>query len=88
MSFLTFSIIWCGLIVAIILIVRRIHAHMATMGHKTSFPFAPSELFRFISFCTQTQKETGDKKLKTLLVLLNSCYAVGVTIFLLQVFYG
>lgn len=88
MSFLHFSIVWCGLILVTIVLVRKIHRHMIAQGHKSTFPFAPSELFKFISFCNQTQKETDDKKLKALILLLNTCYAFGVILFLLQAFYS
>jgi len=86
MPFSFFMIIWCCLIVAVIVTVRKIYGHMVTMGHKITFPLAPPELFRFIAYCTQTQKETGDKKLRNLIVLLNTIYAVAVTIMLLMAF--
>jgi len=86
MPFLYFSIVWCVLILGIIMLVRKIHYHMKEQGHEVAFPFAPSELFRFISICSRTQKETNDTKLKTLLISLNVCYAIGLVFFLFQVF--
>ena len=86
MPFLYFSIVWCTLIIGILVLVRKIYHHMKEQGYEVAFPFAPSELFKFISFCSKTQKDTNDTKLKILLMSLNSCYAFGLLIFLFQVF--
>lgn len=86
MSFPVISIVWCMLIFCVIYFLKAIYQHMKANGHSVPLPFGSSERNKFISLCNKVQKETKDKKLKLLLIGLNTSYAIAIIFFLYLVF--
>ena len=75
------------MVVVDIIITYKINKHLETLGRKESFPFTTIRIITYIADCVKIQKETSDKKLKNLLLLVITCHAASIILFILWVFY-